>query len=560
MHTLGLSAFAPDAAAVLLRDVEPVAAAREELFTGVRGESSFPRRAARYCLREAGLAAEGLDAVAFFAKPLRKFERELTSHLHEFPASAGAFSAAMFRWLGDRLWMRNAIVAELGVEPGKVLFAEHQQAHAASAFLTSPFEEAAVLTTATDGEWATVALARGRGASVEVQRELHHPHDLARLVDVVAHLLALDPVLDESRRMALAGHGAPRLLEALRSLVSSRPDGSFELSERIARAPDARARRELAALLGTPRSAEEPLAASGANGRHADLACSLRELLAELQLALLRALHDLVPSRNLCLGGLLARDPGLNARLIAEGPFERVHVDAAAGNAAAARGAALLVAAERGGRAGAAVDWLRLGPQAAEGAAGAARELESDEALAAEVAQRLAAGELAGWMQGRASLCGRSQGGRAILADARSFAAAERIRSGVKRREPFVPFGMAVAAERLDELFEATPRARAAVGQGSVVARPRERLRETLGPVVHADGSVRLACIDRGRDPRLHALLARFGRTAGLPVLLHTTLRLHGEPMARGQSEGLRLLGRSRLDFLIVERRLYEPR
>jgi carbamoyltransferase len=559
MLVLGLSAHAPDAAAALVRDGRPLAAAREELFTNVRSEQGFPRRAVRFCLQRGGVAAEELDAVVFFAKPLRKFERELSTRLQAFPSGGGAFAKSMFRWLGERLWMRNEIVAELGVEPEKILFAEHHQALAASAFLTSPFEEAAILTTGPDGEWATTALTAGRAGAVEVQREIHHPHGLARLCEAVARFLALDPAQDESKWMALAGYGEPRFAAELQSLVAIRPDGSFALAEPLAhREAGPGDVRELARLFGAPRASDEPLLFGPEDRRHADVARSLREVLVEVHLALLGALVKEVPSRNLCLGGALARDPGLAARLAAEGPFENVFVDPAGGNAGAALGAALLAAGANGPPPrGDGVDWLRLGPPAAGDAAPGARELPDDQALIGEAARRLAEGQVAGWLWGSAELAGRSLGGRAILADARSAGAAERIRREVKRREPYVPFGALVPAERLAELFDVHLRAAMTVERGTAVARVREGARAALAGIAHADGSTRVLSVSAERDPVLHGLLTRFGQATGTPVLLHTTLRLHGEPMVKSEAEGLRLLGRSRLDFLVVERRVY---
>lgn len=563
MLVLGLSAHAPEAAAALVRDGQPLAAAREELFTGVRADASFPARAVRFCLTSAACSTDDLDAVVFFAKPLRRFERELATVLQGFPCTSGRFSRSMFRWLGERLWMRNAIQSELGVDPERILFAEHHQAHAAACFLGSPHEQAAVLTTGQDGEWATTALAAGRGARIEVLRELHHPHGLQRLVAAVARFLALDPLADESRLMALAGLGRPSLVEPLRTLIAVDADGSFRLCDGLARRDSAE--RDLAVLeelFGRPRPADEPLRTAGDDPRDADLARSLREVLADVHLRLARTLFELAPSRALCLGGALARDPAINARLVTEGPFECVHMDPAAGNAAAALGAALLVEPEavraHRARARGPIDWLRLGPEAEGEPRADAREPGGPGELLDLVAARLAEGRLVGWVRGPAELAGRSLGSRAILADPRSAGPAARIRSGVKRREELVPFGALVAAERATELFELGPAAAEAARTGMLVARPRPEVAQGLAGVLHADGSVRLRSVDRGEDPELSALLERFGRATGAPVLLHTTLRLFGEPPARHEAEALRVLERSQLDCLVVGPRLYE--
>ncbi|MGH7819184.1 MAG: carbamoyltransferase N-terminal domain-containing protein, partial [Candidatus Binatia bacterium] len=230
MKVLGVSAFYHDAAAALVRDGIPVAAAQEERFTRRKHDASFPKRAIRFCLNEARIQPGDLDWVVFYEKPLRKFERILVTHLRHFPHAARAFSRAMFLWLGDRLWLKNQIASEVGVNPGRVVFTEHHQSHAASVFLVSPFEESAILTVDGVGEWATTTIAHGRGSQIDLLAEIHFPDSLGLLYSAITAFLGFEVNEGEQKVMGLAAYGEPRYAKEIGSLIERFDDGSFRLA------------------------------------------------------------------------------------------------------------------------------------------------------------------------------------------------------------------------------------------------------------------------------------------------------------------------------------------
>jgi carbamoyltransferase len=547
MDVLGISAFHRDAAAALVRDGIPIAAAAEERFSRVRHDAAFPRRAIRFCLGQGAIDARALDAVVFHEKPSRRFERLLAGELAAFPRSWRTFPKVVFPWLGDRLWMRGRIVDELGVDPQKVLFVGNHEAKAANAYFTSPAAEAAVLVADEAGEWATTTLARGAGNALEVLAEIEHPHSLALLVSAVADHLGLGGDDGQSRVLALAAHGEPRFREALASVLALESDGSFTID--LSR---------LESALGERRAGGAPLLWQGSDRRHADVAASLAVALGDALLGLARELHRRVPSENLCFGGSLASSPELNARLLAQGPFPRLYVPPAPGDAGAALGAALQGCHLLGKFPRAALEHAFLGEDArAEGAEGGLR-IEDRAALVEWVAQALAQGQLVGWVQGRFEWGARALGHRSLLADPRSDAVAERLSSSVKRREAFLPLACSVPAERAAGLFDLADGGAWPARFAQMSATARNGSGASLPAAFDAGRRARPQLVDVRADPLFHALLSRFGEIAGAPVLLNTSLNLRGEPIARGEADALGILRKSRLDRLVVEDRVYE--
>jgi len=562
MQILGLSAFGSDAAAVLLRDGLVVAAAQEERFTRVPRDPSFPRRALRCCLREGGVAAAELDWVVFHEKPLRRFERVLASQLRGFPRSAGGFSRSMFSWLGDRLWLKNRIATELGIAPSRVLFGEHHESHAASAFLSSPFEDAAVLVADGAGEWATTSLWRGRGAQLQPLGEVRFPHSLGLFLSAMAEHLGFPAGGGEARLMELAAHGQPRFRAQVDRLLRVAPDGSFTLDMDCFRF-DVDGERlgsdALAAVLGPPRAPGAALRFTAPDAADADLAASVQAALEDAVLALLGELHRRAPCDNLCLAGDVALNAGVVGAVARRGPFRRLFVQPAAGDAGAALGAALHVhhAVAGGGRA-----WRQehgfLGERLLAEPGPGAQPLRDESAVVAALLDALLRDGLVGWVRGRFEWGPRSLRLRGLLADPRRADARALVSRAVKRREDFRPFAVALPAERAADFLE-LPAADASWPlrflQLAVPARPAAA--DAAPAIVHADGSCRPQLVHAAEDPLFHALLARFGEATGLPLLLHTSLNVRGEPPVRGEADALSLFARSALPALVVEDRLY---
>jgi carbamoyltransferase len=557
---LGISGLYHDAAAALVKDGVVVAAAQEERFSGVKNDASLPVRAGRYCLREAMARPEDLDAIVFYEKPFRKFERILVTQLREFPRSCGAFVRATAAWLGDKLWIRGTIADAFGVAPSRVLFTEHHEAHAASAYLASPFDEAAVLTIDGVGEWTTTATWRGSGGALELLSETRFPHSLGLLYSALTAYLGFEVNEGEQKVMALAAFGTPRFKEAIESLIAWDDDGGFILDTRAFRYafdPDKSFGALLVQKLGEPRTPGAAIDLSGADRRFADVAASLQVVLEDGVLRLARALHRRVPSPNLCLAGGVALNVVATARLLREGPFSNVYVQPSPGDSGGAMGAALLAAnlLSSAPRTPLRHAFLGEGPGLELPAGG--RDVASDDDVAEEAAKLLAAGKTVGFVQGRFEWGPRALGHRSLLADPRDRSMQEKINATIKRREGFRPFAPATPRRAATTYFR-VPKGGAAPARYMLLATEATDAGKAACPAaLHVDGSARLQIVDPDVDPLFHATLERFGERTGAPILLNTSLNLRGRPIVRGGLMAHDLWRRSPLDVLIVGRRIY---
>jgi len=427
-YVLGLSCFYHDSAAALLRDGTVVAACQEERLSRKKHDSDFPAHAVKYVLREAGISPEQLDAVGFYDKPLLKFERMLSTYVATFPRSFGSFRKAMPVWMKEKLWVPSLIRKELKPYKGPILFAEHHMSHAASCFLVSPFEEAAILTVDGVGEWATSSFGVGKGNDITLFKEIRFPHSLGLLYSAITAYLGFEVNDGEYKVMGLAPYGEPRLAAAIRQLVLPGPGGQYRLDLRyfdfLER--DRMYSDRLVELLGAPPRPPE----SEILPFHQDVARSLQQVLEEMLLDKARWLHAQVPSENLCMAGGVALNCVANGRLLREGPFARLFVQPAASDAGGCLGAAALAHARRTGErpAQGRLEHMGWGPAAPAGrvaalvAAAGVPALDfrgrTAELLEATV-DRLAAGKVVGWFQGRMEFGPRALGARSILADPR---------------------------------------------------------------------------------------------------------------------------------------------
>lgn len=561
MRILGISAFHRDAAAALLVDGLPVAAAQEERYTRKRVDSAFPKRAARFCLDRAGLSSSDLDAVVFYEKPLRKFERTLATQLQAFPRSSKSFSRGMFLWLGDRLWLKTRIAEDLAVDVGKVMFVEHQRAHAASAFFASPFEEAAVLTLDDMGEWATTTLAHGRGSAIEVLSEAHFPHSLGLWYSAFVQLVGFEPGIDEEKLEALAHWGTPRFEREVGETLPAQTEGAFAVDmqhfrfnfdgERLFEA-------SLAEKLAYARAPGSPVRFNGADTRDADLAASVQRVLESRVLALAQELRKRVDVDALCVAGEVARNRSLIARLVADGPFSRVFVPPAAGEAGAALGAALeFHCASAGGPRAFRQEHCAFGERIEDLAEDGARSLGSVDAARALLVERLAAGKVVGWARDALEFGSLSLGRRVILADARPADARERLLSSVQQHEAFVPCRVAVLASRARDYFALPSGCEHALRFGHLIVRAKDAARSRIPGALMHDGTAWVQLIDASDEP-FERLLADFERASGVPLLLITNLNLRGVPLARSEADCVEVFRRSALDALFVAERVYE--
>jgi carbamoyltransferase len=535
---LGISAFFHDSAACIVRDGEIVAAVQEERLSRIKNDASFPRAAVQACLALAGATIRDVDLAVFYELPFLRAERVLHSQIRFAPRGVRAFPRAIRALFGEKLWVEHAIAEQLQYE-GPVLFVPHHLSHAASAYLPSPFDDAAILTIDGVGEWSSSTTGRGSAAVIETLDEQRFPHSLGLFYAAMTVRAGFRVNSGESKLMGLAPYGRPRFVEVLeREVIRVGDDGSVRLNLRHFDFPAGTTlgRRSLDALLGGPPSPE----GAPPGEREADLAASAQDITERAMVRMSRHARARTQAPNLCLAGGVALNCVGVARILEDGAFREVFVQPAAGDAGGALGAALLGAqhltplarpTRSGGR-----DAMRsalLGPRygdadvegalAATGMHGRAlSDAEIDEAVAALLAE----GSIVGWFQGPVEFGPRALGARSILADPRGDGVRDRVNREMKRREAFRPFAPAALAEEAGRYFDVTDaapymirtvRVRSFEGASrgpSDALSDGWRVRSAMPAITHVDGSARLQTVSRDEHPRFHALLRAFFRRA----------------------------------------------
>jgi carbamoyltransferase len=576
-YILGLSCFYHDSAAALLEDGAIVAAAQEERFTRKRHDDDFPARAVAYCLREAGISIGDVGLVAFYDKPFLKFfDRIIDTWLAAAPGGLPAFRAALPAWAGGKLWMRRALRKHLGYA-GPILFPMHHESHAASAFLPSPFAEAAVVTLDGVGEWQTTTIAHGKGNDFEILSEIRFPHSLGLLYSAFTYYTGFKVNSGEYKVMGLAPYGEPRYVKTiLDNLIDLREDGSFRLNMEYfgylggLAMTNARFHRLFG---GPPRRPESPL-----TQREMDLARSVQEVAETAVMRICKHAAGLTGSRNLCLAGGVALNCVANGKVLRSGRFDRVWIQPAAGDAGGALGAALLAHHRFRGQARVPdpKDSMRgalLGPAYDDAAIEALlrergapyRRLEG-EALYEAAADALAQGQVIGWFQGRMEFGPRALGARSILADARRPEMQREVNLRIKFREGFRPFAPAVLRERVGEWFALEGDSPYMLLTAQVKEEKRgapvpadvkgfDMLKAVGGRIpaaTHVDGSARVQTVDAERNPAFHRLLQAFERKTGCPVLVNTSFNVRGEPIVCTPYDAYLCFMRTGLDALVM--------
>ncbi|MEM9744809.1 MAG: carbamoyltransferase [Pseudomonadota bacterium] len=583
---LGISAYYHDSAAALLVNGQLVAAAQEERFTRKKHDACFPSSAITYCLKEAKIELGDVQSVVFYDKPLLKFDRLLETYLAYAPKGFGSFLRAMPVWLKEKLFLKTTLRRELGqiadsTEIPQLLFSEHHQAHAASAFYPGPFKEAAVLCLDGVGEWATTSAWMGRGKSLERLWEIDFPHSLGLLYSAFTYFCGFKVNSGEYKLMGLAPYGEPRFKDLiLDNLLDLKDDGSFRLAMQYfdyctgLKMTNAR----FAELFGGPRRNEE----AELTQREMDIAASIQAVTEDVVLRLASTVHRETNAKRLCLSGGVALNCVANGRLLREGPFEDIWIQPAAGDAGSAVGAAYLAWHEHLGRerpdpAGRdAMKGAYLGPRFAgadiaeslSGFGAVFKQLEDDD-LFSTVARLLAQEQVIGWFQGRMEFGPRALGGRSILADPRSASMQSVMNLKIKYRESFRPFAPSVLEERVSEYFEhdrASPymlivapvseAQRIPVGDDAKCLSGINRLklkRSTIPAVTHVDGTARIQTVSDETNPRYHRLLKEFEAQSGCGLLVNTSFNVRGEPIVGTPADAYRCFMRTEMDYLVIE-------
>jgi carbamoyltransferase len=583
MHLLGISAFYHDSAAALVRDGEIIAAAQEERFTRKKHDERFPENAVRYCLEAAGIKTSDLDAVIFYEKPLLKFERLLETYLAFAPRGLFSFFRAMPQWLQQKLHLPREIDKGLGGDyRGPIYFCTHHESHAASAFFPSPFEEAAIITLDGVGEWTTTSWGVGRGNKIELRGEVRFPHSLGLLYSAFTYYCGFRVNSGEYKLMGLAPYGTPRFADLIRQhLIDLKDDGSFRLDmgyfnycQGLTMTND-----HFHRLFGGPPRKPD----SEPTQRDMDLAASIQAVTEEAMLNIARHVHRETGLKNLCLAGGVALNCVGNGRILREGPFEKIWIQPAAGDAGGALGAALWfwyqqMDSPRVAQAGDSQKGSYLGPDFSSvqlrdelNALHAVYETYDNEAdMAAEVAAELAQGRIVGHFAGRAEFGPRALGHRSLLGDPRDPDMQRRMNVAIKFRESFRPFAPAVIEGKQSGYFDLTAEGPYMLLVAPVREDKRRKLtseeeqqfsglaklralRSELPAVTHVDNSARVQTVSKTRSPRFHAILEAFEKRTGCPVLVNTSFNVRGEPIVHSPSDAYRCFMFTDMDALVVE-------
>ena len=578
-NILGLSAFYHDSAACLLRDGEIVAAAQEERFTRKKGDATYPARAVEYCLETGGITARDLTYVGFYDKPILKFERILDTYLGTAPSGFRQFLMAGPLWIKEKLFTERQLRAELDYE-GDVLFAEHHESHAASAFFPSPFQEAALLTMDGVGEWATASFGVGKGNDIELLKELFWPDSLGLLYSAFTYYTGFKVNSGEYKVMGLAPYGEPKYVKLIHDhLIDLRDDGSFRLNQEYFNYLGGLTMtngRFHALFGGPPRKPESKL-----SQRDMDLARSVQDVCEEVMLRMARTVHRITGQENLCLAGGVALNCVGNGRILREGPFKRLWIQPAAGDAGGALGVAELI-------------WHRhlkqprtvtpgkdsmkgayLGPSFGDAeieaflkSAGAAYRRLERQSLLDTTARLLADEKIVGWFNGRMEFGPRALGSRSILGDPRSPKMQAAMNIKIKFREGFRPFAPSVLRERVSDWFELDCDSPymllvAPVKQERQVPMTTDQRklwglellnvpRSDIPAVTHIDYSARVQTVSRDVNPDYYDLIAAFEKLTGCPVVVNTSFNVRGEPIVCTPKDAYTCFMRTHIDALVL--------
>jgi len=576
MNILGISAFYHDSAACLIIDGRIISAAQEERFTRKKHDHGFPSNAIEYCLKEAGIEPQDMDYVAFYDKPFQKFDRLLSTYLTYAPRGFASFLKAMPLWLKQKLWIKDFIADELKFE-GKILFPEHHQSHAASAFFPSPFQDAAFLTVDGVGEWTTSSYGVGENNKIDLMGELHFPHSLGLLYSAFTYFTGFRVNSGEYKLMGLAPYGNPVYVDIIKEkLIDLKDDGSFKMNMQYFNfaAGLTMTNRKFATLFGGPPRKPE----SEITQREMDIARSIQEVSEEILLKMVNHVYNLTNKTNLVLAGGVALNCVGNGRILREGPFENIWIQPAAGDAGGALGAALFTwhqyldqarepQSKRDSQRGS-----YLGPDFSDIEIKAYLDSKQipyhhfeDSDLFSSVAQLIADEKVIGWFQGRMEFGPRALGNRSIIGDARSPEMQSTMNLKIKYRESFRPFAPSVLSEKVADVFDLEDESPYML----LVAQVKKELwldmdkdrsglsminspRSTVPAITHVDQSARIQTVSPIDNPRYHALISSFYELTGSPVIINTSFNVRGEPIVCTPEEAFTCFMRTEMDHLVL--------
>jgi carbamoyltransferase len=584
VYILGISCYYHDAAAALLHDGQLVAAAEEERFSRKKHDYDYPKNAIQFCLDSAGITGKDLDYVVFFEKPFRKLDRILATVLQTYPKSWKVFRESMIGWVLDKLWVGSTLQNELGVPKDRVLFSEHHLSHAASAYLCSPFDEAAILTVDGVGEWVTGTYGVGRGSEIKLLKQTNFPHSIGLLYSGFTAFLGFEVNEGEYKVMGMAPYGQPRYVDKVWKMIKQNSDGSFALDMDyfcFHHSTDKTYNNNFVKLFGDPRPTKLQFFTEATgfpkyfgtppgnyqelcklNQHYADIAASIQKVTEEVLVGMARNVQKQTGMKKLCIAGGVGLNSVANTRMLKESGFEELFIQPAAGDGGGALGAALwaynsLLGKPRTFR----MDHAYWGKAYSDAEVSdfltknkiPHRHIEKDDELYDQVVDRLTTGKVIGWYQGRFEWGPRALGNRSIIADPRSHERKDIVNAKIKFREPYRPFAPSVLAEYAENYFELPNAAKHNPARYMLYVTPvKTSQQENLPAITHVDGTGRLQTVFKEYSPRYYSLIERFGQATGVPVILNTSFNLRGEPIVTTPANAFSTFSKSEMDSLVM--------
>ncbi|PIN81957.1 hypothetical protein COV11_00430 [Candidatus Woesearchaeota archaeon CG10_big_fil_rev_8_21_14_0_10_30_7] len=554
MYVLGVSCYYHDSSACLLDDGVVVAAAEEERFTRKKHDTSFPVKAIEFCFKKAGITIKDVDHVAFYEKPILKFERLLHQHIEMFPRSFPMFFQAMPNWLSEKLRIPAMFKKKLKYK-GPVFYLEHHMSHAASSFLVSPFKKAAILTIDGIGEWDSTTLGYGNENDIKIIKRLKFPHSLGLLYSTITAFLGMSVNNSEYKVMGLAPYGKPTYLEEFRKLIHVKEDGSYALNMDyfVFHYKQTMPSKKMEQLLGPIKNKDEPI-----TQRHKDIARSLQEITEEILFKILNHLHDITGCDNLCMAGGVALNSVANGKIKANTPFKEIFINPAASDAGTSMGAAFYVYNTILGNSRKDVfNSPYLGPGYSNNYIEAFLEknniihyrFKNDQELLKKTAELLFKNNVIGWYQGRMEWGPRALGNRSILSNACNPNMQNILNTKVKHRENFRPFAPVITEEDAHDWFEMDKLDEPYM---LFVYPVKESKRKIIPSVTHVDGSGRLQTINKTQNPKYYGLIKEFEKYSGVPILINTSFNIRGEPIVCTPYEAYKCMMGTGIDYLIM--------
>lgn len=552
MNILGISCHYHDSAACLIKDGEVVVAIQEERFNRIKNSPEFPINAVNHCIQEGGITFDDVDYIGFYEKPFLKFSRVIIDHLQAWPWSLKILLDTMPNWLQDRLIVPLTLGKEVGYK-GKVFFIKHHLSHAASAFFTSPFKEAAILTGDAVGEWATTTYGMGKGNEIKIVKEIHYPNSLGLLYTAITTYLGFAAHEGEGTVMALASYGEPKYLDKLKEIVTVKFDGSYVLDKSFFgfNKGSRMYSNKFIKVFGYDRKPGGKL-----EDRHKDIAASLQKFTEQALITIARHIYDETKLDNLCLAGGLFLNCVANSKILEQTRFKRVFIQPAAGDSGGALGVAAytyhsILKKTRNY----VMNHAYLGTEYTKNQIKTILLNQnivfnefSDDELVKFIAKEISQDKIVGWFQGKMEFGPRALGNRSILANPGSPNIKEILNSKVKRREPFRPYAPAVLEERAEEFFELQCKSPFML----LAPRVKNDKKEIISGVVHIDGTARVQTVSKNTNQKFWQLIKEFENITGIPIIINTSFNLRGEPIVCTPEDAIDCFQRSKIDYLAL--------